>query len=258
LALESRSIGEFTAFLAMSPYLGLVRRGDRHPVLIFPGFGGSDQSTAPMRRALRRLGYRAHGWRLGPNRGSTSETIERAGRRLDELHQRLGATVSVLGHSAGGLLARELARAAPGSVRQVITVGSPFRFRRGDRSHATVIAEFVMDPNIPRPLSSLPREEGRPPLPVPTTAIYSRTDGVVDWRACIEAEGQFRENIEVRGSHAGLIHNAAVLIAVADRLALPEGGWRPFRAALPVRGLYPRPESWHPTIVHEASVEPRS
>ncbi|MFM0842121.1 hypothetical protein QU892_27820, partial [Citrobacter freundii] len=64
--------------------------------------------------------------------------------------------------------------------------------------------------------------------PVPTTAIYSRTDGICAWQCCVEVEGPITENIEVMGSHCGLGHNPAAVYAVADRLAQPEGSFKPF------------------------------
>jgi hypothetical protein len=73
------------------------------------------------------------------------------------------------------------------------------------------------------------------------TAIYTRTDGIVDWRACVEAGGRRCENIEVLGTHSGLGFNIAALVAVADRLAQPRGRWRPFRPPLALRHLYRRP-----------------
>jgi hypothetical protein len=144
------------------------------------------------------------------------------------------------------MLGRAMARRSPELVRQVITVGSPFRVRRGDRSTFSAIAELVRDPNA-RPLSKRPREEHRPPLSVPTTAIYSRTDGIVDWRSCIEAAGERRENVEVRSSHAGLMHHPAVLIVILDRLSQRPGQWAPFVPPPVLRGLFPRPESWPPS-----------
>jgi pimeloyl-ACP methyl ester carboxylesterase len=245
LALESRALAELSAFYMSAPWLGLGRRGDDHPALVLPGFGMSDRTTAPLRTALRRVGYQAHGWRLGSNLGSNSETVERTADHVRVLFERSGRQVSIIGHSAGGMLGRELARRAPEVVRQVITVGSPFRFRRGDRSNMTAVAELIRDPNA-RPLSRRPREEERPPLPVPTTAIYSRTDGIVDWRSCIEADGERRENVEVRGSHAGLLHHPAVLVVILDRLAQPVERWAPFAPPPVLRRWFPPPAVWPP------------
>jgi hypothetical protein len=80
------------------------------------------------------------------------------------------------------------------------------------------------------------------PPPVPSTAIYSRTDGVVAWQGCREEAGAMSENIEVEGSHCGLGHNPVVLNAIADRLALPEGEWRPFDRKRQPACLYPDPD----------------
>ena len=246
LALESRAFAELSAFYMFAPLLGLGRRGDGHPALVLPGFATSDRATAPLRAALRRAGFRAHGWESGSNLGSSSQTLERTTTHLRQLCERSGQPVSIIGHSAGGVLGRAMARRSPELVRQVITVGSPFRFRRGDRSTLSAIAELVADPSS-RPLSKRPREEHRPPLPVPTTAIYSRTDGIVDWRSCIEAVGDQRENVEVRSSHAGLLHHPAVLLVILDRLAQRSGQWAPFAPPPVLRGLYPVPESWPPS-----------
>ncbi|MET0326495.1 MAG: alpha/beta hydrolase [Ilumatobacteraceae bacterium] len=246
LALESRVFAELSAFYTVAPLLGTGRRGDGHPALVLPGFATSDRATAPLRAALRRAGFQAHGWELGSNLGSSSQTLERTTTHLRSLCERSGQAVSIVGHSAGGILGRAMARRSPELVRQVITVGSPFRFRRGDRSTLSAIAELVRDPNA-RPLSQRPREEDRPPLSVPTTAIYSRTDGIVDWRSCIEAVGDHRENVQVRSSHAGLMHHPAVLVVILDRLSQRPGRWAPFVPPPVLRGLFPRPESWPPS-----------
>ena len=66
------------------------------------------------------------------------------------------------------------------------------------------------------------------PLPVPSTSIYSRSDGIVAWRSCLEVGAPLCENIEVRSSHCGMGHHPAVLLVIAERLAQPEGAWRPF------------------------------
>lgn len=248
LALESRALAELAAFYMSAPWLGLGRRGDGHPALVLPGFATSDRTTAPLRAALRRVGFQAHGWHLGSNRGSNSETVERTTEHLRVLSERSGGPVSIIGHSAGGMLGRALARAAAELVRQVITIGSPFRFRRGDRSSISAVAELIRDPNS-RPLSRRPREEHLPPLPVPTTAIYSRSDGIIDWRACIEEVGARRENVEVRSSHAGLLHHPAVLVVILDRLAQAADQWTPFEPSVHLRALFPPPETWRPASI---------
>ena len=78
------------------------------------------------------------------------------------------------------------------------------------------------------------------PPPVPCTAIYSRSDGVVAWQGCLERESATTENIEVQGSHCGLGHNPGAVYAIADRLAHPQGQWQPFRRSGTRSLLYPR------------------
>lgn len=232
---------ELGAFLAASPILRLIGRGDRHPVLVLPGFTADDRSTVPLRWFLRGQGYWTHGWHLGSNLGPTPRTLQGIEARLDEIYERHERKVTLIGWSLGGIYARMLARRAPDKVRQVITLGSPFRMVEGDRSHADRLWR-VFEPGFsPSAMESLVMDEDRKPaLEVPSTAIYSRTDGVVKWYMCIERAGDLRENIEVRSSHVGLGWNPAVLVAIADRLAQPEGTWRPFRAPLASSYLFPR------------------
>src|SRR5438309_599182 len=135
---------------------------------------------------------------------------------------RHGRKLSIIGWSLGGIYARELARRFPADVRQVITLASPFRapsassvarfYRRGRRNGAR--------PEPRAPLGA--------PLPVPSSSLYSRSDGVVAWRSCLQDAGRLAENIEVRSSHCGMGHHPGVLLRIADRLSQPEGAWRPY------------------------------
>jgi pimeloyl-ACP methyl ester carboxylesterase len=137
-----------------------------------------------------------------------------------------GEPVSLIGHSLGGIYAREIARAAPEHVRRVITVGSPFG---GDLKSNVVwpMYESITGTRIKRiPPEVLDRMND--PLPVPSTAIYSRSDGVVAWHSCIDEEAADAENIQVPGSHIGLLHNPATLYVIADRLAQAPGVHEPF------------------------------
>jgi pimeloyl-ACP methyl ester carboxylesterase len=224
LMLEARAIYELGAFYAMAPLLRLAPGGDGHAVLVLPGFGASDFSTGPLRTFLRRCGYRAHGWRLGANLGPRAGVEENMHKRLEWLSEQYGSKVSVIGWSLGGVFARELARQSPDLVRCVITMGSPFagepKANHGWRFYEKLSGRKADDwPN---------RELMKLPPPVPSTAIYSRTDGVVAWQGCLEKVGPTSENIEVQSSHCGLGHHPAVLYAIADRLAQPEGQWQPF------------------------------
>jgi pimeloyl-ACP methyl ester carboxylesterase len=238
LALEARGFLELGAFFAAYPLLLRAPPGDGHPVLVIPGLAASDLSTRPLRGLLRDLGYAAHGWKLGPNRGPRSGVEARVEQRLDELFHRHGRKVSLIGWSLGGVYARELARRRPEHVRQVITLGSPFasepRASNAWRLYEGLSGQTADD--WPE------RVRMKTPPPVPSTAIYSRTDGVVAWQGCREQAGAASENIEVEGSHCGLGHNPAVLHAIADRLALPEGEWRPFDRQSQPTCLYPDPD----------------
>ena len=132
--LESRAMFEMGAFLAASPLLRIIGRGDRHPVLVLPGFTADDRSTVPLRWFLRSQGYWTHGWHLGSNYGPTRRIIQGLDERILEIYERHERKVTVIGWSLGGIYARMLARRQPDSVRQVITLGSPFRMVEGDHS----------------------------------------------------------------------------------------------------------------------------
>lgn len=194
-----RAVASAGAFAAGLPLLQLAPRGEPHPVLVLPGLMASDASTRVLRIWLRRLGYPVVGWELGRNRGPTQEVLDALPRLLDRLAARHGTAVSIVGQSLGGIFARTLARRVPRQVRQVVSLGSPFGSR-----------------------------DGRP-LQVPSTAVYSRWDGVVDWRACRQQPGPRSENVAVHAGHLGMGHDPAVLWVIADRLAQPRHEWQPFR-----------------------------
>src|SRR5436190_18146975 len=148
--LESRAMFEFGAFAAAMPWLRMAGRGDRHPVLVLPGFTASDVSTEPLRATLIANGYWTHGWRLGANLGPTERIIDGINDRLCEIYERHGRPVSLVGWSLGGIYARDLAREHPDKVRLVVTLGSPFRMTRDDRSAASwlfdrLTADFADD-----------------------------------------------------------------------------------------------------------------
>ena len=199
-AMEARAAPELAAFVAtVGPLAATAPRGDGHPVLVLPGLGAGDASTRPMRWFLDRLGYRTSGWGLGTNTGPSRRVSTALTELLAGLVAEHGRRVSLVGWSLGGVFASGLAAHTPYRVRDVITLGSPLR-------GAPVVAPTI-----------------------PLTSIYSRSDGIVPWQASRLAGGPRRENVEVRGSHLGLGHNPAVLVVVADRLALPEHTWTPFR-----------------------------
>jgi pimeloyl-ACP methyl ester carboxylesterase len=218
------------ALAAGLPLLRLAPRGEPHPVLVLPGLMASDVSTRALRAWLGRLGYPVVGWALGRNRGPTQEVVDELPRLVDRLAREHGTTVSIVGWSLGGIYARRLARRTPLQVRQVISLGSPFAQAGrpldgtpGARAFQRYTPLHTAD-RIHPPRGSLAR-----PLPVPSTAVYSKWDGVVDWRACRQQTGPISENVAVRSSHLGMGHDPAVLWVVADRLARSRDDWRPFQ-----------------------------
>jgi hypothetical protein len=222
LALEARAWLEFASLIPALPVLQAAPRGDGHPVLVLPGWLASDTSTRALRWFLRDRGYHAHGWRLGRNHGPTSEIVSGLAARLGALRARHGRRISLVGWSLGGIYARELARRRPDDVRQVITLASPFR----DPDATSALITRLAGRRPPRAPDVI--ERLRSPLPVPTTAIYSRTDGIVAWQSCVEPRGPQSESVEVGTSHCGMGHHPAALLVIANRLAQPDGAWRHF------------------------------
>ena len=179
------------------------------------------------------------GWSLGTNRGPTGRVVDTLRERLDRLHRTSGRRVSLVGWSLGGLYAQELARAAPGSVRGLVTLGTPVvRWAPWVRTASGIVDGGS---RLLRGASALPRPWAeRGSLRVPATSVYTRADGIVHWSSCRYPVRARRENVEVRGSHLGLAYNPAVLWLLADRLGMAEGAWTPFRPPLRLRLLFPR------------------
>jgi hypothetical protein len=241
LFLEGRVVLEWVALLPAFPLLRRAPRGDGHPVLVLPGFMAGDGSTLMLRRFLRGLGYRTHGWRLGRNVGPSSEMARSLAERLSDLRRRYDRRVTLIGWSLGGIYARELARRFPEDVRQVITIASPFR----DPDATNVPTALLLRRRL-HPDESAFRERLAAPLQVPSTAIYSRTDGIVSWRSCCEDVGPQRESIEVESSHLGMGHHPVVLLTIAERLRQAEGAWRPFQP----------PEGWRWPLAPRVATPP--
>ncbi|MGO8876678.1 MAG: esterase/lipase family protein [Acidimicrobiales bacterium] len=228
-----RAVAELAWFGASRRLLARAPRGDGHPVLVLPGLMASDLSTGPMRSFLRSLGYDVVGFQLGRNL-PTPELIERLRERLSDLRMSDGRAMSIIGWSLGGIYARQIAREAPDWVRLVVTLGSPFRRVAGEES---VAAPLMRAMSSRRRLTRPRFPAGDTPLPVPSTSIFSRSDGIVPWRACLDTVGGPHETLEVTGSHCGLGHHPAALWAIGDRLAQPAGQWRPMEVPPTLRPL---------------------
>ncbi|MCV2489953.1 alpha/beta hydrolase [Geodermatophilus sp. YIM 151500] len=250
LSEPGRALADYGMYLAARPFESLLPHGDGHPVLVLPGLLADDTSTRVLRTVLRRLDYRVHGWRCGRNFGPTARAFRGMRDRIDDLHDRYGRPISLIGWSLGGIYARALARRTPDAVRQVITLGSPFRLSSQDQSRAARAYERYAHLHVEH--LDLPLERGAAPLPVPATSIYSHFDGIVAWQACLDTPGERAENIAVMASHLGLGHHPAAIWAIADRLAQPEGTWAPFRPPLFLRPAFPRPAAPTPRDLPDA------
>jgi pimeloyl-ACP methyl ester carboxylesterase len=237
LLLEGRAPFEWASLLAAWPWLRRLPRGDGHPVMVFPGMGANDLTTLPLRQVLRALGYVTVPWRQGFNLGPREGVLERCADDIRALADRHGEPVSLVGWSLGGLYAREMAKALPALTRCVVTLGTPFaghpRATNAWRVYEFLSGETAHDPVLHARLRDAP--------PVPTTSIYSRSDGIVSWRCSLNPRGPLAENIEVRASHVGMGLNPFVLYAVGDRLAQPIGQWQPFEASGVRRWFFPAP-----------------
>lgn len=241
LLLEGRAIPELFGFAAALPTLtALVPRGDGQPVLILPGLTAGDSSTVTMRRFLKTKGYPTYGWKMGLNFGPRPGVERGLIDLVENLADKYERKVSIVGWSLGGIYARQLGKMMPDLVRQVISMGSPF----GGSPRATN-AWRVYEMASGQSSHDGERHMGgaiSAPAPVPSTAIYSKTDGICAWQNCIEVQSDIAENIEVRGSHCGMGHHPAAVYAVADRLAQPEGEWAPFDRSGVKGMIFPKPE----------------
>lgn len=239
-----RWIGEYAASRVLDTVSPASTVGEGRPVLVLPGFAASDFMTGRLRAHLRQRGFRVHGWRLGRNVGLTDRLVDGLIDRLFEVADSYGEPVSIVGWSFGGLLARRLAHEHPDLVRQIICLGSPWR-AEGERTRATAMFERS---RVRHGLSDRARDivdQLRQPVPVPTTAIWSRSDGITSWSGCSVDETTttaIAENIEVPSSHVGMVASPLVLAVVVNRLRQDPEDWHAFewRQLLPGAGSAPR------------------
>ncbi|MCY1672758.1 alpha/beta hydrolase [Novosphingobium sp. SL115] len=229
------------AMLALAwPMLGKAPRGDGHPVMVLPGFATNDGMTVLLRSFLAKLGYQVFPWDLGWNldQHSAGENGEHLAARIDAIAAQTHQKVSLVGWSLGGVIAREAARRDHGGLRQIVTLGSPFTGNPRATS-LTSLYEMLTGNVVTSDETAARYAGGHHPLPVPSTAIFSRSDGITAWENCVSATDPHTENIEVHCSHFGFVANPGVFWAVADRLALPDGQWRKFEAKGPFASFYP-------------------
>jgi hypothetical protein len=224
-----RAILELGITLPFTNLFTQKKTGDGHPVMVLPGFMSNGASTTLLRKFIGNLGYDVYDWGLGRNVGKLDFMVLLL-ERIDEIYQKTGQQISLVGWSLGGIYARQVAKERPDIIRQVITLGTPFgglaepnnaewiyRLINGGKKVKEVNSSFLAD---------LPQ-----PTPVPTTSIYSKEDGIVPWELCIEkVEDKIHQNIQVRGSHIGMGINTSVLSIISDRLKMTKENWGKFKS----------------------------
>ena len=235
-----RFVWELGGLAVSSPLLATAPRGDGHPVLVLPGFAINDYGTLLLRQYLSLLGYQVFPWNLGWNLDQNSAGLhgEHVSRRIAEIADEAGRSVSLVGWSLGGVIAREVARRDPAHIRQVITLGSPFAGNPNATS-MKIIYEVMTGNRLGSAKNRRRYVAGYRPLPMPSSAVFSKTDGAVAWQNCVSETDTTTENIEVVSSHSGFSANPAVFYAVADRLAQPEGRWSKFSGKGPYSAFFP-------------------
>lgn len=234
--MEGRSLLEMALLPTALPLLMQAPSGDGHPVLLVPGFMASETSLIALRLFLQSKGYDVHLWGLGRNVGFRSKHANALPQKIRFLHHTTGRKVSLVGWSLGGVFSMYGAQSAAECVRSVITLGSPISVDAavGSQSPTAVKALYRLvshrlgaAAHVMQPRAKALRE--RQMLEVPTSCLYSLSDGVVPpQEATIDGDPALHENIQVPGSHVGMGFNGIVLAIVADRLAQPEQEWKPF------------------------------
>ena len=229
-----RAPWEYAATLAAMPWLSRVPRGDGHPVIVFPGLGASELSTRALRSYLSQLGYATHDWGLGRNRPRDG-LLDACRERVLDIAGRHGGKVSLVGWSLGGVYARELAKQLPAQTRCVVTLGSPFS---GHVRATNAARAYELYSGRPLRHDAERAERLKRAPSVPTTSIYSKSDGVVAWQCSLNEDAPHTENIEIHASHLGLGVNPLALYAVADRLRQDPEHWQRFDARAVPRWLF--------------------
>jgi pimeloyl-ACP methyl ester carboxylesterase len=201
--------------VAATPSLSRGPRGDGAPVVLVPGWKAPATSMMPLRNFLRFLGHDARHWELGVNEGRPERDAPRLAAQVERLASAAGRPVALIGWSLGGTVAREAARQAAAVTAQVITYGTPVV---GGPTHT--IGARSYGPQESARISALVEElDATSPISVPITAIYTRRDGIVSWRACIDRTSTTVRHVEVSSTHISMGFDPDVWRVIADRLA---------------------------------------
>ena len=205
------------------------RPGPSDPVILVPGFLAGDGTLRFMSAALRREGFRTYRSHIRANVRCTLDAAAQLEGRLETIASRRGSRVQIVGHSLGGMLARGLAVRRPDLISGVVTLGSPMLApgaHHASLARSVDILVRLSRAGVPGLMSSdcvagacarQSFEESRQPIPtgVALTCVYSRRDGIVDWRACIDP---LAASVEVSTSHIGMALDPRVIDHVAGVL----------------------------------------
>lgn len=213
-----------------TPYAARAAARAPEPVLLVPGFLAGDWTLQQMAAGLRDRGFRTYRSHIHANVSCTLRAAEQVERHLEEIAERRGSRVQIVGHSLGGMIARGIAVRRPDLVSGIVTMGSPMlapgahhRLLTGgvsllNRLSAVGLPGVMSVDCVSGPCAETSFHELRQPLPagVAMTNVYSRRDGIVDWKACIDPEGIA---VEVRASHIGMPLDPRVMTVVGESLA---------------------------------------
>ncbi len=258
--MELRAPIEALALIPALPLLRMAPHGNGQPILVLPGFLATDNSTYVLRRYLKRQNFNAYGWDMGRNPGLRDDLYQQLEQRVIELYGQHQEKISLVGWSLGGIYARVLAHRVPDYVRQIVTLGAPFNLAHPKSASEVEVSGPILklyerlNPNLATDdlLNGDPVWE-RPP-PVPSTSIYSESDGIAAWRYCIDPIKTHTENLRVSGSHTGMTHNPIIFYALADRLSQGENRWSPFDKRWLHRFLFLRSAHNQPPVNRDAPV----
>ena len=216
--LETRGLLEWSTIFYIYPFIPKRKKGKGKPVLIMPPYLGNDFSTRFVRKYLKSLGFKTYKWDLGVNM-INSKYLPKLTERLDEIYEKHQEKVSLVGWSGGGILAKIIANRHPDKVAQLITIGSPVWGVKNMNTPLVRMLEFLRGKTLKERNEKFLQELEEVPR-VPITCIYTKTDGLLPWKHCMEAETLRADikNIEVFGSHIGMGANASILFTVAHAL----------------------------------------
>jgi len=217
---RGRLVGELATalqparLLLQSQRLAVAPRGDGRTAMLLPGWKAPESSMWPIGSYLERLGHRTVGWGLGTNRGTVEEYRDRLVAQVPGMVEGSGRPINLVGWSLGGVVAREVARQLPGQIHRVVTFGTP---AIGGPTYTIGAATFGHEEST-RIRELQEQLDTTEPITVPITAIFTRRDAAVAWRACIDRASTDVTMVEVTSSHIGLGLDPDVWLTAAKAL----------------------------------------